>query len=395
MSKNRSNNAGGSAPEIAIDLWQQMLERARSNEWSTFDKSEPPTEQEREAAQRAFREAGWTDEEIAAHEEMDRKRLSSVPTTSEGVARTTEFGLEHLRSAIAAALPDFDSDKVFFAVEPKAGPFISTVNVPMTDETIITVGTHFTRYCGLIARAYIRTINLNIFGVGVDFDEAGLRRRLRQNPDLLLYWWHIFISYALTGTHILTPFKPSTRGEWAPMEQMAFAMEIFALAHEYGHHRLRHGRGIADEAQAKQEEFEADLFALKACERVEAAERYRWFAALELPNPYLSTGAGGVLLLGSLEMFRKVKDKLFKNRRFDSHPNYAQRTSKIKNRSMLEPAKHASALDFIASAENILRCVQLELAPMMESFPYDRLVDGLPGDWEVAQMATDSYRGSR
>jgi hypothetical protein len=169
---------------------------------------------------------------------------------------------------------------------------------------------------------------------------------------------------------------------------MAFAMELFALAHEYGHHRLLHGRAVVDETQTKEEEFEADMFALKACERVERAERYLWIAACELPNPYLSTGAGGVLLLGSLEMFRQVKNKLFENRRFDSHPSYAQRTSKIKSRSVLEPTKLASALDFIASAENILRCVQLELGPVMESFPFERLAAILPDDWEVAQLGT-------
>jgi len=381
---NRDKTAATRAPHIAIDLWRQMLARARDNEWSTFDDGKPEAEEQREATRQAFRNAGWSDEEIAAHFELDRMRLLDVPTTSPGVAKITEFGLERLRRALSGALSGFDAAKVHFAVEPKAGPFVSTVNVPMTDETIITMGTHFTRYCGLIARAYTRTVNLNVFDAGFNCDEPSLRQRLRRNPELLLYWWRIFNSYALTGTHALAPFKPSTRDEALLMEQMAFAMEIFALAHEYGHHSLSHGRSVVDGAQARQEEFEADQFAARVCELVERAERFRWLPGRELLNPYLSTGAGGILLLGSLEIFRKVKDRIFRNQHFDSHPSYAERAARIRSRSVLEPQKFATALDFAGSAESILRCVLLELAPMMQSFPYDRFANSLPGDWEIA-----------
>ncbi len=93
---------------------------------------------------------------------------------------------------------------------------------------------------------------------------------------------------------------------------------------------------------------------------------------------------GGILLLGSLEIFRKVKDRIFRNQHFDSHPSYAERAARIRSRSVLEPQKFATALDFAGSTESILRCVLLELAPMMQSFPYDRFANSLPGDWEIA-----------
>lgn len=100
-------------------------------------------------------------------------------------------------------------------------------------------------------------------GTGLAFDEAELRRRLRQNPELILYWWQILSSFALTGTHYLTTFKPSRPDEVIEMEQMAFAMEMFAIAHEYAHHHHGHGRRLTDPAAAREEEFQADMQAMK------------------------------------------------------------------------------------------------------------------------------------
>ena len=41
-----------------------------------------------------------------------------------------------------------------------------------------------------------------------------------------------------------------------------------------------------------------------------------------------------------------------------------------------------TALDFCNSAENVLSCVLSELAPIMESYPYDLMARLAPGDWE-------------
>jgi hypothetical protein len=52
------------------------------------------------------------------------------------------------------------------------------------------------------------------------------------------------MSYAVTGTNILVPFRPATKVEVLLFEQIARAMEIFAIAHEYGHHHHAHGRRL-------------------------------------------------------------------------------------------------------------------------------------------------------
>jgi len=371
----------------AIDLWSQMLERAKRNEWSTFDDPNYVHPGRNAASIRqAFSEAGWDENEIDFKEATSKAQSDDAPTTSPGVARFTEAALHRLSHAVesaAAQLNVRNRDKVHFAVEPKAGPFLSKINVVMTDQSIITMGSFFTRYCGLISRAYVRTILLAPMSVGSDFSEKFVRGELRKRPDLILYWWRIFISFALTGTHMLAPFKPSSKDEILLMEQVALSMEIFGLAHEYAHHALNHGRTVGSESDAHREEFEADAFALKICKIVEADHRYSWVRAQALPNPYLETGAGGILLLSSLEIFRKVKDRIFINRVYDTHPNFLDRSTKIRNTYIMQPNFYAVAQDFCDAVENVLQCVMLELEPLMGKFSPKDLAGLVPDDWEL------------
>ena len=371
----------------AVELWSQMLDRAKEHEWSTFDDPDY-VHPGRDAAssRRAFSDAGWSNDEIDLKDEIAKAQSNEAPITSPGVARFTEAALHRLSQPIksaAAQLNVSNRDKVHFAVEPKSGPLLSKINVVMTDQSIITMGSFFTRYCGLVSRAYIRTMLLAPLSVGNDFNEEFFRNELRKRPDLILYWWRIFISFALTGTHVLAPFKPSSRDEILHMEQVAFAMEIFGLAHEYAHHALDHGRTVVSETDAHREEFEADAFSLKICKIVEADHRYSRVRGQSVPNPYLQTGAGGVLLLSSLEVFRKAKDRIFANKAYDTHPSFINRSTKIKNAYIMQPDMYATSLDFCDAVENVLRCVMLELEPMMGKFSQKDLGNLVPDDWEV------------
>lgn len=371
----------------AIDLWSQMLRRAKENEWSTFDDPDY-VHPGRDAAsiRQALSEAGWTDGEIDLRAASFKKQSDEAPTTSPGVAQFTEAALHRLSQSVesaAAKLNVQNRDKVHFAVEPKAGPLLSKINVVMTDQSIITMGSFFTRYCGLVSRAYVRTMLLAPMSVGIDFNEDFFRRELRKRPDLIFYWWRIFVSFALTGTHVLAPYKPSSKDEILLMEQVAFGMEIFGLAHEYAHHALDHGRTVGTESDPHREEFEADAFALKICKIVEADHRYAWVEAQAVPNPYLETGAAGILLLSSLEVFRKVKDRIFDNRAYDTHPSFRVRSAKISNTYIVQPELYATSQEFCGAVENVLRCVMLELDPIMREFPLKGLAGLAPDDWEL------------
>ena len=380
-------NKASYAKREAVNLWSQMLSRAKAHDWSTFwDPDYEHPGRDAASTRLAFKKAGWSDDEINLIEKADEDRNNEAPTTSPGVAPFTEAALHRLSQAIetaAAQLNIENREKVHFAVEPKAGPLLSKINVVMTDQSIVTMGSFFTRYCGLVSRAYVRTLLIVPTSPGNDFNEKFVRSELRKRPELLLYWWSLFASFALTGTHALVPFRPSTKEEVLLMEQVAFSMEIFGLAHEYAHHALNHGRQLATKEDAHREEFEADAFALHICETVEVDQRYSWIEGEKLQNPYLWTGAGGVLLLSSLEVFRKIKDRVFANKVYDTHPDFLDRSVKIKNKHFMQPQMLAASRDFCGAVENVLKCVMLELEPMMDQFIPHYIGDRMPDDWEV------------
>ncbi|QWW72328.1 hypothetical protein [Rhizobium sp. WYJ-E13] len=182
----------------AVDLWKQMLDRARKNDWSAFDDPDYlPSDTERAARVEAFQAAGWRADEIAAMQGRTHERALDAPVTSPGVSRHSEVMLARVVDALLSGLSPAQhavAQSAHFVVEPKSGPLISKINVVMTDQSIIAMGTHFTRFCGLVARAYVRTCNLLPFETGIGFNENGLRQQLRRRPDLVRYWWRIFTS---------------------------------------------------------------------------------------------------------------------------------------------------------------------------------------------------------
>jgi hypothetical protein len=167
------------------------------------------------------------------------------------------------------------------------------------------------------------------------------------------------------------------------MEQVALSMEIFGLAHEYAHHALDHGRAILDRDDAHWEEYEADKLALDICSLVEAELRHTWIRGHDLPNPYLWAGSGGILLLSSLETFRKVKDRVYLSRVYDTHPDFLDRSARIKVRFVMQPEKFSASLDFCGAVEDVLRCVMLELEPIMDRLIPRNIQDMAPDDWEA------------
>lgn len=167
----------------AVELWRQMLDRAKEHEWSTFDDPEYVLPGRDAASIRSsFSDAGWSDEEINLKDKIFKAQCDEAPSTSPGVARFTEAALHRLSQAIESAAVKLNvqnRDKVHFAVEPKAGPLLSKINVIMTDQSIITMGSFFTRYCGLVARAYTRTMHLAPMTIGSDCDEEYLTHILQ------------------------------------------------------------------------------------------------------------------------------------------------------------------------------------------------------------------------
>jgi hypothetical protein len=219
--------------------------------------------------------------------------------------------------------------KIEVAIEPIVGVGASLTNVIMTDEAILTVSSFLFRWCGLIARAYTRTlladpIYWSSSFVAVDEDKLFLLRR----PEIATYWIRIFISFAGTGTHAVVPYRPSTKNEDYLMEQVAWSMEYFTVAHEYGHHVLGH-RSV--EADPIEQEIAADIFAIRICENL-AMEPLK-----SIENPYLRTGAGATLMLKALAILRSIDSESAEQQISGTHPPAMRRIQKIMNRHAMQP----------------------------------------------------------
>ena len=252
------------ANEAGHDLWRQLFERAIAEPDATVDRSTPEDEKASiNKLRAALKNAGWSDEHIEARLVADSLRNRVPNRASPGVAPGLE---EHLGTStrIATAMADLgltSHERVVLGIDPKAGPSASLTNVMMTDEGILSVSSYLFRWCGLISRAYVRTLQTNVLQWSESPPNTKKDRDLLlSRPELIIYWFRIFTSFALTGTHILVPFLPSTPSEAVNFEQLAWSMEFFVVAHEYAHHALDH-RGI--DADSHTQELEADALATK------------------------------------------------------------------------------------------------------------------------------------
>jgi hypothetical protein len=345
----------------AKDLWQQVFSRLAKEEGAALqDPTYDPSEDEGRM-RIALRAAGWTDEHIDQRIAIDRDRVRTAPLTSPGVNPHVEVQLARLCDAVEAAMDRLKLDshaKVARGVEPRAWASASNINVIMTEESVVTVSAFLFRFCGLIARAFMRTIQINPFGWEArTFNKKTAIDLLRRSPDLLRYWMDIYLSFALTGTHIFAPYKPATPSEIA-FEDVAHAMELFVVAHEYGHHDLQHGKTL--DADPHEEEFQADQFALKIGYEI-------WSFPFPFENPYLTSGAGGVIMLLALETLAATERILGRSRPASgTHPSVSSRLEKFDSVAVLQPGEFARLKNFRLASERVLRGVYAALIPALE-----------------------------
>jgi hypothetical protein len=346
--------------ESAKDLWGQVFANLAKGENATLLDEEYDRSEDEAKMAKALQEAGWSESSIQQRLEISRSEFASAPVTSPGVNPDVETHLARVCDDVEAAMDRLKLDsqtRVARGVEPRAWAYASKVNVIMTDESIVTVSAFLFRFCGLIARAFTRTLLLEPHGWDAKiFDERLVRLHLGTNPETLRYWMRIYISFALTGTHVMVPYKPAKPHELLLFEQVARAMEVFAIAHEYGHHHYGHGKQLGSNPHS--EEFEADQFALRIGYEV---ERY----PLIYINPYLASGAGGVILLTALEALREFETILGSHHAgiADTHPKVKARIAKFNTVGLLNPAEFQTLNNFRTAAGRVLRVVHSILLP--------------------------------
>ena len=353
----------------ASDLWQQVFARLAANPAAAVMDPLHDGHADRDRRHEALRAAGWSEAWIAGSDAAQAERIAVAPETSPGINPGVEAQYSILADSIEAAMARLNyhsQERVARGVEPRVGPYAAKTNVIMTDESIVTVGAFLFRYCGLVARAFSRTLKLNpwLWEPG-DYDEERARKLIAGDPQLLLYWVRIYTSFAISGTHAFVPYRPSTLDEVMLMEQVSRAMEIFAIAHEYGHHHLDHGREL--EADPRAEEFAADAFALRISDEVEKEP-------VVMENPYLLSGAGGLILLSSLDTLRAV-EKALGARHPDpgTHPSVTERIARFEAIRLLLPDDHCWLKGFRTASRRVMMIVHKMLMEGFASMPDEML----------------------
>lgn len=357
--------------ESAKELWLQIFSRAAKSEFAAIQ--DPHYDEAIDEARlvQGLKASGWKEEDAQLILQRGRIERANAPVTSPGVNPSVEAHLERLSDCVEWAMDHLGMGsyaKVARGVEPRAWASASKINVIMTDESIVTVSAFLFRFCGLIARAYIRTIRLNPYGwSNSEFDPEWAYAEFRRRPDLLSYWLKIYLSFAVTGTHANVPYKPSTPDEVLPFEDIAHAMEIFAIAHEYGHHHHQHGRTLHEDEH--REEFEADRFALKIS------------AALDekmspLPNPYLTSGAGGVIMLLALRTLKAVERALgLSNEAINNtHPDIPARIARFDSIAILQPMEFLRLKSFRLAGERVLNAAHNMIMPAISRMPQENIL---------------------
>ncbi len=354
----------------AKELWSQIFARAAEHPAAALMDPEYDRGEDEARARAAFAAAGWSDDQVEAHLNAIAERNAHGPVTSPGVNPSAEIFHAALCGEIEEEMARqglTSQQQVARGIEPRTHPFASKTGVIMTEESIITVGAFTYRFCGLIAKAFHRTVMLApYFWQEDDYSQAKACLLLRTNMPLALYWNQIFMSFAFSGTNMTVPFKPATPRELHLVEQVARAMELFIVGHEYGHHHFGHGRDV--EADPYAEEYAADQFALRMCRPIgERDRRPIW-------NPYLASGAGGVIMLKALEVLRGYEQALGgKMPRGDTHPAVDERIERFDSVAVIEPEKFAVLKGFRTTSLRVMAAVTSLMHDFISNFPEEEL----------------------
>lgn len=333
-------------------VWGQVFAQAAARSDAALQDREYDLNEERQRLSESLRAAGWDNTHIELRMEMAAANCEPLAdATSPGVGPGLERHARTIADRVNAAIGDMGirNDKpALVGIEPVVGAKAEFVGVPFTSEGTISVSSFLFRWCGLIARAFARTlladpVHWDLPPVSAKED----RSKIMQNKKLSRYWVQIFGSFATTGTHAFVPFFPATRDELFIFEQVAWAMEYFAISHEYGHHVLGDRSLKADPLE---EEFKADRFAMRVAERIRAEP-------FGQDNPYIATGAGGTLLLMSLELLRTASRAPYVTGSPDTHPPTAERVRRIANRHAIQPDRLAMDLSFNDATCRIMQAV--------------------------------------
>ncbi len=187
------------------------------------------------------------------------------------------------------------------------GPSQKAVMTTSTSIVVIPVATMM--FCHFLAKLLANSFVVRNAGpkVAVDHDAKAVLARIRRDRHLRAYAAMIF-GYLTTSDRRTLGALKNARGLRRPVWfSLLYSLELFVMAHEFGHHIAVHGAGDfslgvdgPEQVRILAQELEADHLAALIMAH----------AGVEFKYPFAQSGAAGVVMLTALDMMRRARDVL-------------------------------------------------------------------------------------
>lgn len=202
--------------------------------------------------------------------------------------------------------------------------------VHFTEASVVSLSTGFILFCSDVSKVFARSLiheNEREENRRVIIDSAQVYAKISKDSDLKQHWTEVIGGYGYGSGPLTVTQRVVAHPASMTRQDVLWAMERFAVAHEYAHHIAAHGRrefaarGI--DSEGLNEEYEADLFALRLSQ---------YLGANDTPqNIWGMSGAAAVLLLKCLDSIRRARQVLLTGRDVlpaaRSHPETSDRIS--------------------------------------------------------------------
>lgn len=262
-------------------------------------------EKNQEMLAKAARAGGATEAEVPEFIKSYRESMRDDPVGSEyddphaiNIINRVVLNIEAICKR--AAIPTREG--VVFGVTPSFGAVANQSPVLTTDASIIGLSIPFFVFCAAITKAMAKTLvytrkDALLF---VDNRPTSVSAKLISEPHVVEFWTRILRDF---GGNVWPPNleEPSLNADEGTIRtDLLTGVELFSIAHEYGHHVLKHGVVTSTEnsENALDQEHDADVFA-----RIVGLLNENQHAR---PSPVSASGAAAVLILGALDLVRRA-----------------------------------------------------------------------------------------